>query len=132
MATLSFDGDSEKEIEEKVRAWIKSIDDGRTGLDPQPFLEQIGRLATTFTKVIQSTAGTVTGGGSDAELAVDLIKFGFELGENAQRAVTEGIELIAPGVDPTGVRRKVEEIRDGIIAEVIGAVLNDKRDQPDE
>ena len=124
MATLSFEGETQQELEEKVRSWLSSVEQGRSKADPQALFDSIGRVIGTIAKAASVAGESLSGGGGDLNTAVELVKIGFEFGDSAQKVINEGIELIGPVVDSEALRKKVELARDGLIQELVTTIVN--------
>lgn len=124
MATLSFEGETQQELEEKVRSWLSSVEQDRSKADPQALFDSIGRVIGTIAKAASVAGESLSGGGGDLNTAVELVKIGFEFGDSAQKVINEGIELIGPVVDSEALRKKVELARDGLIQELVTTIVN--------
>ncbi len=124
MATLSFEGETQQELEEKVRSWLSSVEQDRSKADPQALFDSIGRVIGTIAKAASVAGESLSGGGGDLNTAVELVKIGFEFGDSAQKVINEGIDLIGPVVDSEALRKKVELARDGLIQELVTTIVN--------
>ncbi len=123
LATLSFEGETQQELEAKVRNWLSSVEQARSKPDPQVLFDSIGKVIGTIAKAASVAGESLTGGGGDLGAAVELVKIGFEFGDNAQKVINEGMELIGPVMDSEALRKRVELAKDGLIQELISTIV---------
>ena len=93
MPTLSFDGETQQELVQKVRRWLASVDGAREGenLSPTEVISQGAELTKEALRLIAQAAPAPV---AESDLVKQLTKLGYQATDATKNALLEGLDSI--------------------------------------
>ncbi len=91
MPTLSFDGETQQELVQKVRRWLASVESGGRGdetLSPTDVISQGAELTKEALRLIAQAAPAPV---AESDLVKQLTKLGYKATEQTKQAMLEGL-----------------------------------------
>lgn len=91
MPTLSFDGETQQELVQKVRRWLTSVESGGRGdetLSPTDVISQGAELTKEALRLIAQAAPAPV---AESDLVKQLTKLGYKATEQTKQAMLEGL-----------------------------------------
>lgn len=93
MPTLSFEGETQQELVQKVRRWLASVDGARDGADLSP-TEVISQGAELTKEALRLVAQAAPAPVAESDLVKQLTKMGYQATDATKDALLEGLESL--------------------------------------
>ena len=117
MATLSFEGETHKELVTKVKRWLASLDGEERPLSPSEAVAASAELTKDALRIIASAAPKPV---AESELVKGLTAMGYTVTDNTAKAMTDLMDTVSQVSD--GGVKSVKDTQQNLLWEMNSAV----------